>query len=65
MKPLGEGAINKFYTISTPSDSGVESQFPYVFRIALPVEPLYGATDEVMTLSYVLECASFPVPRVA
>ena len=61
---FAEGAFNKLYTIATSEDGGAESQFPYLFRVTLPVEPFYKTTSEVATLCYIREHTSVPVPRV-
>ena len=61
---LAEGAFNKVYTLATSDGDGVESQLPYVFRVALPVEPFYKTASEVATLCYIREHTFAPVPRV-
>jgi len=61
---LTEGAFNKVYMIVTADIGGAESQPPYVFRVALPVEPFYKTASEVATLSYIREHTSIPVPRI-
>jgi aminoglycoside phosphotransferase (APT) family kinase protein len=61
---LAEGAFNKLYTIATSNGGGVESQLPYVFRVALPVEPFYKTASEVATISYIREHTSVPIPHI-
>ena len=61
---LAEGAFNKVYTLATSDGDGVESQLPYVFRVALPVEPFYKTASEAGTISYIRAHTFAPVPRV-
>ena len=47
---LAQDAFNKAYTIATSGGDGVESKLPCVFRVTLPVEPLYKTAREVVRI---------------
>ena len=64
IKPLSQGASNKLYAISTSGPGDVEFEFPYIFRVTLPVEPFYKTASEVATLDYIRKHTSVPVPKV-
>jgi aminoglycoside phosphotransferase len=59
---LGEGALNKAYTITTADCNNINKA--YVFRVTLPVEPFYKTSSEVATLAYMRRYTTIPVPRV-
>ncbi|GAB1313395.1 hypothetical protein MFIFM68171_03605 [Madurella fahalii] len=53
------GTFHRLYRIVDPSSARV-----YLFRVAIPVDPVFKTESEVATMTYVRRHTSIPVPRV-
>ncbi|ROV99537.1 hypothetical protein VMCG_06333 [Cytospora schulzeri] len=58
VKFLADGARHKVYELSHPS-----AYIPYLFRVAIPLDPYYKMESEMATLAAIRRYTSIPVPR--
>ncbi|CAH0045876.1 unnamed protein product [Clonostachys solani] len=58
---LDDGAYHKIYDITQTNSS--PTSVAYIFRVAVPVDPVYKMESEMATLEYVRQKTTIPVPR--
>ncbi|CAG9977305.1 unnamed protein product [Clonostachys byssicola] len=58
---LDDGANHKVYDISQTNNS--PTSVAYLFRVAVPVDPVYKMESEMATLEFLRQKSTIPVPR--
>ena len=61
--PVGEGAFNKVYSVTTCNKETGSSK-DYIFRIPLPIDPYYKIECDVATTEFVRHFTKIPVPLI-